>query len=742
MKKAYLIAGIVVVLFAAAVLYQSQSPAVAGKTFSSVEELKNILEQSNTYSNERGYNTMGGQGAALTSAEKDSAGTPAPTAPASDAASTSSHYGTTNVQVENVDEPDIMKNDGRYLYVVSEGYVSIIDPSSQSLISKIKINGTVQNIFISNDKLIVFGQESYGYGRCFDCVEPAVAVDPAAPTVDSKIAPGILPTRYGSAKSFILVYDISSRSEPIEEQDIVYDGFMYDARMIGSRVYAITQQPIFTQGGNVVFPAVAYRGAESKIALQDISYFGVPDSSYQLTTIFTFDASDSKSVNHATFLTGSTQTIYVSENNLYLASQKYLSYPSYEKEFMSRVYLSSVDSTTRADIEAILARDPFTNQDAQEIQERFADYYNHLSQEERDTFNQDISLKQQDFDAWVAKETQKTIIDKIALDGSRIDYIGKAEVPGTLINQFALDENKGYLRIATTTGDTWSQSSLNHVYVLDADMNVVGSLENLAKTERIYAVRFIGDRAYMVTFKQIDPLFVIDLSDETNPRVLGELKIPGYSTYLHPYDATHLIGIGQDTSGDIQEGSIRAAVPAGLKIALFDVSDVEHPQEIAHTTIGSQGTYSQALYDHKAFLFDSQTGLLALPVNEYASSSNYGSRETFNGLYVYHLDTTDGFTLKGKITHLNASELVEMSTQGYASYGYEAQIARSTYIDETLYTLSPRTIQGNSLSTFEKLFSINLPRDTPNVIYYAQGGVNSASSPGNIDAVTVAPPSG
>ena len=155
-------------------------------------------------------------------------------------------------------------------------------------------------------------------------------------------------------------------------------------------------------------------------------------------------------------------------------------------------------------------------------------------------------------------------------------------------------------------------SQTNNVYVLNQNLTVVGKLEGIGQGENLHAVRFMGDRGYMVTFIKTDPLFVIDLSQPQNPKVLGELQIPGYSDYLHPYDATHLIGVGKDAVAAVQ-GNF--AWYQGLKLALFDVSDVNNPVQVANYVIGDRGTASAVLNDPKAFLFDKSKDLLVIPVN-------------------------------------------------------------------------------------------------------------------------------
>ena len=170
-----------------------------------------------------------------------------------------------------------------------------------------------------------------------------------------------------------------------------------------------------------------------------------------------------------------------------------------------------------------------------------------------------------------------------------------------------MDEDNGYFRIATTRDrdyiynmeDRVETSSYNNLYILDDNLQTVGSVENLAEGERIYSVRFMQDRAYIVTFKQIDPLFVIDVGNVRNPKVLGFLKIPGYSSYLHPYDDHTLIGLGKDT----KENDSGRVTTAGIKLSLFDVTDPATPQELDSIVMGDSGSSSLALDDHRAFLF-------------------------------------------------------------------------------------------------------------------------------------------
>jgi len=273
----------------------------------------------------------------------------------------------------------------------------------------------------------------------------------------------------------------------------------------------------------------------------------------------------------------------------------------------------------------------------------------------------------------VDSNTAFTTIYRISVDGLLMNTTGKGEVTGWLLNQFSMDEKGSYLRVATTTD--WSNSK-NAVYVLDNQLNVVGALEGLAPGERIYSARFLDDTLYLVTFRQIDPLFVVDLTDPTDPKVVGQLELPGFSSYLHPIDATHVLGIGSEASN--------------LKISLYDVGDPANPVEVDKYVFSADWSYSAAQYDHKAVLYDPDRGLLVLPVTMtwYTTVDPYNyTYETWNGFYVFTVSATAGLEVKGTIAH-----------DDYAQ--------RSAYIGDFLYTISTSMVKANSLIDLSELGSL------------------------------------
>lgn len=303
-----------------------------------------------------------------------------------------------------------------------------------------------------------------------------------------------------------------------------------------------------------------------------------------------------------------------------------------------------------------------------------------------------------------------TTVYKFTVDGMKVDFHSSSEISGTILNQFSMDEYQGYFRIATTKGKVWDDSrpSANNLYILDENLKQVGQLEDLARGERIYSARFMNDRIFIVTFKETDPLFVIDGSNPKQPKVLGELKIPGFSNYLHPYDENHLIGFGHDTKVIPGKGSGGEPLiyTNGVKLSLFDISNLSNPKEKFTEIIGGRGTYSQLNYDHKALLFDKKKNLFAFPITVYENGKSTNEMEwesifAFQGAYVYNIDLKKGFSLKAKITHQDPNSIYEE---------WENSIQRTLYIGETFYALSPNKISSYELGSYKLKGELNLKK--------------------------------
>ena len=492
------------------ILPPTEMPTVSAmKTFSSYEELKNYL-----VANAQGASYQYREGPLDTKFF----GTPAPqpSMPASTAESGSystDTYSTTNIQVAGVDEADIVKTDGKYIYTIASTpypyayisstdygayaqniiYIVKADPRDARVVAKITLDNDTYpaGIFLSEDssRLVVLASQyqvyAYAQGE----------------------QRGMLYPYQSQVNTFINVYDISDKAYPVLARNFTITGSYFNSRMIGDYVYAVVSQSAYVlESGELPLPAV-YKGtgvsdiAPSTIYYSDTAYYANIESNY-----FTYNTfvslnvkDDAQEPTNKTLLMGGASTMFVSMSNIYVT------YPTYnEKGQYSSIY-------------------------------------------------------------------------RVSVDGSELAFEAKGSVPGYVLNQYSMDEYNGYFRIAT---NWYGGTQTNNVYVLNMSLAVVGRLENLAAGENLHSVRFIGDKCYLVTFKKTDPLFVIDLSQPTNPKVLGSLKIPGYSDYLHPYDESHIIGVGKETV-EASEGDF--AWYQGLKLSLLTSATSTNPNNYQNT---------------------------------------------------------------------------------------------------------------------------------------------------------------
>lgn len=550
----------------------------------------------------------------------------------------------TNVQVQGVDEGDNVKTDGQYIYSIQSGQVRIIKAypaDNMATVATMQFDSGFSPIelYLQGDRLIVVGSDwkTESGGEAPVLQEQGLA----------KI--GIW-APYGESRTIARVYHIADRANPVMQREIAFTGDYLSSRRIGDSVYLIARK----------YP---------RYYLNYFAEASIPAQSLRMTRDNVLPhISDSAAENGE-------------EHTLPLTDLYY--FPNFVEPDYVVVAGFRLDALNEeADIKAYLGGGDITYASNKSLYLSAADYGGTASAES-------------------SVSAPVTHLYKFALDNGGINFQTTGEVPGTVLNSFAMDEYNDYFRIATTV-DQWTQSgdngslqTWNNLYTLDSDMNIAGRLEHLAEGERIYSARFIGERSYLVTFRQTDPLFVIDLSVPDAPKVLGELKIPGFSNYLHPYDENHLLGFGQDT-----EETDTGVVTKGMKMALFDVTDVEKPTEMHRLTIGDQGTYSPLMYDHKALLFDKKRGLIGFPISETAQKPGEDwPTEVFQGAHLYTISLTDGFTKQAAITHQENGQI----------YDWSRYIQRLLTIGDQLYTLSETRVQANDLAAYNQTGVLDFP---------------------------------
>ena len=599
---------------------------------------------------------------------------------AMNAPSGSGDFSATNIQVAGVDEPDHLKTDGKYLYVLSDNVISVVDvwPAEDArTVSRVAldIDGHADSMFLNGDRLVVFYRD---VGKTWTIPEF-----------------GFVPQTRHVDLAHAMIIDVSDRANPHTVHDYSMEGRFLDARMIGDHVYFVTGSAI--DYGDPRLPVL--RGDD---AVQTPRAFYFDDESSPLSdfvTLVAINVQDGEA-HSETFLMGATATFYVSPDNFYLAYQTYGNVWSpgsdHAMQRFAHAVLPELPQGVR-DLVSDILDEIDSNPDAwSDISVILQLYYDTLTPDELEALFDSIRDNEAAYDERVpAEPATHTIIHRVSIDGLSVRYEAKGEVPGSLLDQFSMDEHDSRLRVATTAdyvhprGDTLRS---NGVFILDASLDMVGYLEGVAPGESIFSARFMGDQMYLVTFRLVDPFFVIDISGDV-PRVLGELKLPGFSNYLHPYGDDYVIGVGRDTSAD---GGWVSTL--GVKIAIFDVRDVSDPKVADDYIIGaSRNTSSEVVFDHKAFFLDERRNLLAIPIaghaDELGLSRSVGHELMWHGVYVFDLEG-GGLDLKGTLPH---------SVDSYEHQGF-----RTFYIGDVLYTVSGKHVKMNDIDTLADINMIQI----------------------------------
>jgi hypothetical protein len=556
-------------------------------------------------------------------------------------------YSTTNVQEVGVDEPDIVKTDGTRILAVAQGVLYYVDVSGNTpkLMGSLRLeDGWAQEMLLAGDTLLVMSRTNQW-------------------DVPVRLAPEIwnpdLPY-YGSGISVLSQVDISDPGDMRVVKTLFVDGTYLSARMVGDTVRVVVDA--YPTGLEFVYPTgsglraereaeranrkvieestidnwLPYFVLEEKRGNRTITTEGLlleckqtfaPEEFSGLGTlsVLTIDLSRGLEPVNTVGLFADGETVYASQDSLYVATQRW----------------------------------------------------------------QDWTLLDDDggIDAFEGITTE---IHQFDISGAAAAiYMASGEVEGFLLNQWAMSEHNGDLRVATTSEPEWwgwrdDSMSESYVRVLRPDNGVleeIGEVGELGKGERIYSVRYLGDTAYVVTFRQTDPLYTIDLSNPRAPKVLGELKILGYSAYLHPMGDGLLLGIGQDAD---EQGRTK-----GTQVAVFDVSDPANPRRIHKMTF--EDGWSEVEYDHRAFLYWPATGLTMLPIQ--AWSWEDGREDWFAGAIGVIADR-ERIEDVGTVTHLEHRPGI---AEGEYWYDGQAQIRRSIVIGKLVYTLSERGLKASTL---------------------------------------------
>jgi uncharacterized secreted protein with C-terminal beta-propeller domain len=558
-------------------------------------------------------------------------------------------HSNTNTQEVGVDEADIVKTDGNDIYLVENNELVILDawPADQThIISRTPVidNGWIQGIYLDGDRVTVISTVWQTGQYPVPPVAGGVAAGGTA-SGSSLIAMPIWGGWWSKPQVKVTLMDVSDRANPTKVNETTYDGSLTSSRKIDSRIYLVLDNNIDAPAPNVIQKdgndyyesADTYKARLESMSLEDL----LPG--YTIT-------------NSAT---GQSTRGYLGQTNLYIPKSL-----DDTQSMFSVVLMDLADANPGP--KATTSVVGFSG-----------DVYASTQNLYVTTQSWDAPLRGWDGDP-------QTDIYKFALNADSVPLAGTGEVPGWVVNQFSMGENGNDFHIATTTQ---SGGISNNVFTLQDKgdhLDITGGITGLALSERIYSARFIGDRGYLVTFRQIDPLFTLDMSDPTDPKVAGILKIPGYSSYLHPVGDNLLIGFGRDADAS---GHV-----LGLQASLFDVSDMSDPKLIGTYKFqddashpGWYWTSSGAEWDQHAFSYFPDEKVLAVPILDWGWWNGHGK------LALLKLDETSGFTKLADIQH-------------------DGEVERSLRIDHFIYSIGTDAVKVISLDDPDTILtSVDLP---------------------------------
>lgn len=540
--------------------------------FSSVEDFKNYLQKVDDLAQSR-YSSGLEIGSEKIITEDVSLGD----ANATVASETSERFSETNVQVSGIDEPDTVKTDGNTIYssIYSPVYWYDYELSSSTspvdstkIISAFPVDNLAQtstidqtgDLLLANDMLVVFGYDK------------------------------------------ISGYQVADSSQPknIWTISIKQDSSYYTARLFNERIYLVTRSYIDTYSPCPIKP-VSVNDKDMEINCTEIYHPVLPVDADVTYNTMIIDPQTGEIKKQSSFVGSSNNSVvYMSPENIYLTYTYSGDLFGFSYNFFQEDGHDLVSADVLEKLDNLKNYDISQTSKISEMQLILSNYYNSLAADKREQAQNDITNAMNTYHQAHIRELEKTGIAKISLDELHVTATG--EVPGEPLNQFSLDEYNHHLRLAVTVGGLGANLygtsvSLNDLYVLDENLKTSGQVLDLGQGERIYSARFINDKGYLVTYKETDPFYVFDLSDPAHPELKGELKIPGYSAYLHPIDDNTILGIGKENEN--------------VKATLFNVTDPSAPKELA--TYQLTENWSNILTTHHAFLLDRLHKVFFLP---------------------------------------------------------------------------------------------------------------------------------
>ncbi len=570
-----------------------------------------------------------------------------------------STYSETNTQIPGVDEADFIKNDGSYIYIIADGVFQILEtfpPEEARALSRTTIEGEPKRLFVYNNRAVIYSSLET---KSDETKKSSSSID----STYSECTYGYDCDFTGDGKFLkMTILDINDKTNPTLLRETLFNGSYLNSRRINNALYTIVQYPENNLPSEISYYPKAFQ--DGYPSCEELEAY----DKQELEALF----NELKNINTTIIAESNYALPFVSETESSNCNNYYVDQSHDGRSFLG-VYGLNIDELTPIHETIILGKPgaTYANEKSLYVAER---HYAH------------------EMNSWYFGNrdelSEATVVHKFALDNTKIatEYKGSEVIQGKVLNQFSMDEYNDHLRIATSIG--WmSSNSLSILKEENNALTLVSAIENIAPGEDIRSVRFDGNRGFMVTFKKTDPLFILELTDPAKPFIQGELKVPGFSTYMHMMDDNHLLTIGYNA-----EDMESFAWFQGIILQIFSIEDPTHPTLIHKETIGTRGSSSAAATDHLAFNYFSEKSLLALPLTiceESDEGSSYGSTMTFNGLRVYTVTLDSGFQLKGEIPYTGHNSENDCSNWWTES---DSHVSRSIIMDDYVYSVAPDII--------------------------------------------------
>lgn len=614
---------------------------------------------------------------------------------------TATSYSLNGEQEINVNQADILKTEGEYIYFVSHKDLFIIKASEDSIqvLSKLTFYSSPSEIYVKDGKLIVIG-------------------------VDNEIMDAQVYKNFSRQVpyTFVKIFDLENPLSPVQIRDLDFEGSYLASRFVDKQFYLILDNFDDYLAGEPMVPRLVDEGRilpsicsdDSACFAPTVYYFDIAYDNYHFVSINNIDLNAIKEpVSAQSYILNSAQNIYVSDQNVYLTYAKDFDIAGLELKAMQSILDDKLSEDELAQISKIKASDNLVLnkiEKREKLEKIYNNFLNNISADELLILETRLDSFMQDELSELSDAEQETLIYKLNLGGELPVYQAKGSVPGIIDSSLFMNEDLGgNLQLITSVNKknplfSGERTKTTSFHALSSQLNLLSSIEDISSDENLKSIRFLGDRIYLSASELTSDFYVLDVSQIKYPKLLGNLNLSNSLLYLYPYNGNNLISLGENVQIDVY-GNKKFG---GIKVSLFDVSDVNNPLELDSYSIGSIDSSSLSLYNYQDFLFKENKSILAVPVS--LTANNNSLANYFDGALFFNIEEGK-LILRDKVDHSDGGkyQLIDNSCQGVC---YDSSVKRIININDLIYTFSNKYIKVNDSNDFSLKQVLKLMADT------------------------------